>query len=517
MALFKKRVIKILWFLVSVTITLSTITTSCSANNNFDELQNETLTYYIDANAGNDNNSGKSPEDALPSLKRIDSIKLLPGTQILLKSGTKYLGPVVFTGSGTSMEPIIISSYGGEKRPLIEGGGKESYAVKIYNSNYLKLKNIEITNTGNKPEAGRRGVIIEAKDCRLSKHIVLDNLFIHDVNGSLVKKNGGGSAILWRNHGDNIKTKFDSLIIENCYIKDCTRNAINSKSGYCSRDKWHPSTNVIIRNNLIEGVPGDGIVPIGTKGALIEHNIMRDCPDIMPLGDAAAGIWPWSSDNTLIQFNEVSGHKAKWDAQGFDSDWNCQNTTIQYNYSHDNYGGFLLICNNGGNYESPINIGTINTIVRYNISVNDGIRPYESDRRGFFSPTMHISGPVENNIIHSNIIIVPEKSTAEIDRTIVQMDNWGGPWPFKSIFYKNHFCLAEQSKFHYGESSNTFAKQNIITDKGFDLIETDDNIPDWAKPYTGSIDDNYIQKLTEKFFDDDEVMINKLKELTGSN
>ena len=33
----------------------------------------------------------------------------------------------------------------------------------------------------------------------------------------------------------------------------------------------------------------------------------------------AAGIWPWSCDNTLVQFNEVSGHKAPWDAQGFDS------------------------------------------------------------------------------------------------------------------------------------------------------------------------------------------------------
>jgi hypothetical protein len=509
---FKKKSAKIqvFWsiFLLSLFIGMN----GCLANdeNEFEEPQNESLTYYVDANTGNDDNSGKSPGDAFASLKNISGIELLSGTKVLLKSGTKYQGPIVFAGSGTNSQPIIISTYGGEEKPLIEGKGVEKYAVKIYNSSYLELKNIEITNTGDEPEAGRRGVIVEAKDCNVSKHIILDNLFIHDVNGSLVKKNGGGSAILWRNHGNNIKTKFDSLIIENCYIKDCTRNAINSKSGYCSRDKWHPSTNVIIRNNLIEGVPGDGIVPIGTKGALIEHNIMRDCPDNMPLGDAAAGIWPWSSDNTLIQFNEVSGHKAKWDAQGFDSDWNCQNTTIQYNYSHDNYGGFLLICNNGGNYESPINIGTINTIVRYNISVNDGIRPYESDRRGYFSPTMHISGPVENNIIHSNIIIVPEKSAAEIDRTIVQMDNWGGPWPFKSIFYKNYFALTNKGEFDYGESSNTFAKENIITDKDFGLSETNsDEIPEWAKPYTGDIDSGYVQKLIDKFFKDD----NKIKEV----
>lgn len=80
---------------------------------------------------------------------------------------------------------------------------------------------------------------------------------------------------------------------------------------------------------------------------MIEYNVMRDCPDMLPDTEAAAGIWPWSCDNTLVQFNEVSGHKAPWDAQGFDSDWNCRGTVIQYNYSHDNYGGLVLVCNDG--------------------------------------------------------------------------------------------------------------------------------------------------------------------------
>ena len=81
---------------------------------------------------------------------------------------------------------------------------------------------------------------------------------------------------------------------------------------------------------LIEDVPGDGIVPIGCDGALIEYNLMRNCPGTLPHSEAAAGFWPWSCDNTVMQFNEVSDHKAPWDAQGFDSDYNCRNTTIQY-------------------------------------------------------------------------------------------------------------------------------------------------------------------------------------------
>jgi len=485
---------------------------ACSSNNEIEIPQIDELTFYIDANSGNNQNSGNSPEDALTSLSRFNNTELLPGTKILIKSGTKYSGPIIFKGNGTSSLPILISSYGGDEKPLIEGKGKEKFAVKIFNSSYLEFKNIEITNTGNEPEAERRGVIIEAKDCELSKHIILDNLFIHDVNGILVKKKGAGSAILWQNHGTYHKTKFDSLIIQNCHIKNCTRNAINSR-GYTNRENWYPSSNVIIRNNLIEGVPGDGIVPIGTDGTIIEYNVMRDCPDVMPKGDAAAGIWPWSSDNTLIQFNEVSGHKAKWDAQGFDSDWNCLNTTIQYNYSHDNYGGFLLVCNNGNTINTPGNIGTKNTIVQYNISVNDGIRPYET-HRSWFSPIMHISGPVENTLLFSNIFIIPEKQKAEIDRTIVQMDNWGGPWPNLTFFYKNIFSLSEVGEMKYGKDKETFAKENNIVHKEFGLNEDNAReIPDWAAPYTNSLDTEFKTKLINAFFKDNDEMKKVISEL----
>ncbi|UCF52050.1 MAG: hypothetical protein JSV48_22540, partial [Bradyrhizobium sp.] len=112
-------------------------------------------------------------------------------------------------------------------------------------------------------------------------------------------------------------------------LRNCTRNGINMR-GYSNRRDWHPNLNVVIRGNLLEGIAGDGIVPIACDGALVERNRMRDCPRMLPAGEAAAGIWPWSSDNTVIQFNEVSDHKAPWDAQGFDSGWNCRNTLIQY-------------------------------------------------------------------------------------------------------------------------------------------------------------------------------------------
>ncbi len=273
-----------------------------------------------------------------------------------------------------------MASYGKGAKPIINGWGK-------------------------KRQARRTGVTIKAIDVGELHNIELSNLEIYNVNGSLIKKEGGGAAILIRNGGDIYPIRFIGLKITNNHIHHSGRNGI-SFHGNSRRDKWFPNLDVLVKANLIEQVPGDGIVVIASDGAIIEHNILRDFPATLPQGDAAAGIWPWSADNTIIQFNKVSGHKAKWDGQGFDSDFNSFGTIIQYNYSHDNYGGFLLVCNKGQKLGKN-NKGTVDTIIRGNVSINDGIRPYPT-HAGVFSPTFHITGPVENTQIYNNIIIVPK-------------------------------------------------------------------------------------------------------------
>jgi len=86
-------------------------------------------------------------------------------------------------------------------------------------------------------------------------------------------------------------------------------------------------------------------------------------------------------DNTLIQFNEVSGVKGMKDGQAFDSDAYTSNTTFQYNYTHDNDGGFMLVCcfENKG------------TVIRYNISQNDRTRLF------------HMAGSNEDVRIYNNV------------------------------------------------------------------------------------------------------------------
>ncbi len=454
-------------------------------------------TFYVDPAGGSDRNSGSSPGRAWATLEKVNGQEFEPGDKILFKSGAVFTGQLELKSSGSKGYPVIASSYGGNKKPLIQGNGVKQYAVLIKNAGYIKISKLEITNTGKEREAGRTGVLIEAKDYGEMHDIVLDSLEIHDVNGSLVKEIGGGSAILWLNGGDSIPSRFIGLTIENCYLHDCGRNGIIS-NGYAGRDHWYPSLDVAIRGNLLERIPGDGIVPIGCDSALIEYNIMRDCPDTLSYEEAAAGIWPWSCDNTIIQYNEVSGHKARWDGQGFDSDYNCSGTIIRYNYSHDNYGGFLLVCNDGNSLGKNWNHGTKNSLIEFNLSVNDGIRPYPTKQAGWFSPVFHITGPVENTTISNNVVLSPSKNSPAIPSEMIHMGDWGSAWPQNTTIERNHFFAAADSTFSWGKAQNTSFEKNEEQPIGQISDKTVLSILDSLAQYSPDGDRQRYEKL-EKF------------------
>lgn len=412
--------------------------------------------YYLDVTNGDDSRNGLSEATAWKSLSKLRDVKLNPGDRVLLKRGDTFRGELEISGQGTAGNRIYIEAYGEGNKPCIAGHDTSLYAVRILNSDYLTLRNVEITNTGKERKPHRTGLKIECRNYGVSRNIVIDGVDIRDVNGSLVKEKGGGSGILVVNGGKEVISVFDSLTIENCRIRRCARNAM-IWSGYSSRENWHPSKHTVIRKNLIEEVPGDGIVPIGCDSTLIEYNVMRNCPATLPDTEAAAGIWPWSCDNTVIRFNEVSDHKAPWDAQGFDSDWNCRNTLIQYNYSHDNDGGMVLICNSGDSPAS-FNAGNVGTVVRYNISVNDGLR-IRPTRAGMFSPLVHVAGPVKNTTISRNIIHAGRKAVKEADRSMMTFNSWGG-YPDSTFVRENIFYTPETSTFNFTRSTNNVFEGN---------------------------------------------------------
>ena len=393
-------------------------------------LRENTDTYYIDSESGNDSNDGKSKNEAWKSLSKVSSLKLLPGDQVLLKRGCTFNETFLIDESqGTKKQHILISTYGNGDKPKIVGPGNSQYGVQVRNCEYITIEDLDIKNHGTDPELrDRMGLNIHLENYGVAHNIEIKGLDIHDLNGRLWKGEGAGVAIRFTLTKGDVINWFDGILIEGCTVRNCTRNGI-SFSGNYERDHRYPHKNVVIRENLFEGVPGDGITVGSCEGALVEYNVMRDCPD--PWGgqhNAAAGMWPWSSDKTIIQFNEVSGHKATWDGQGFDADYNCIGTTIRYNYSHDNYGGFLLICDDGS-ARKTYSAGNKDTKIYGNVSYNDGIRPYKRPKDDkWYSPGIHISGPVEDCEVYNNIIYLCERAAdlPKQDKRFIHANGWAG-------------------------------------------------------------------------------------------
>jgi len=343
-------------------------------------------TWHVDAVRGDDGNSGATPDQALRSLARLAGAPVMPGDSVLLAAGSVWTEPLLITRSGREGAPIVYGRYGEGVRPRIDAGGIAENAVTIRNAEYVTLSGLEITNQS-ATTAIRRGVHVIARDAGVVRGIIVRDLYIHDVTGTNGRKDNGG--IVFEVAATRIPTRFEGVTIERNLIWRVDRSGVAGISDQISRARWFPSRFVVIRDNVVEDVGGDGIVVRGTDGALIEHNIVRHAA--ARANAYSAGIWQWSTDNTLIQLNEAAFTHGLLDGQGFDSDFNSRRTVIAHNFSHDNEGGFLLLCTPVQRNDAE-NLGNIGTVARHNVSRNDRTRIFQL---GGASDAL-----IANNVVH---------------------------------------------------------------------------------------------------------------------
>ena len=337
-------------------------------------------TYYIDARGGNDSASGLEPSSAWKTLEKVNETTFQPGDRILFKAGETWEGQLWPKGSGSEGKPIVIDRYGEGADPYIKGNVKAGAAVYLYNQEYWEINHLEITNTSD-VKGDRQGICFENKDAGTLRHIYIKNCNIHDVTGVEIttgvgtsKCNGGIiGKISTKNPSTGegaVKSKWEDILIDGNSVKDLGREGIYFYSYWSVRwnldepdaGEYYPSEKVVVSNNKVENIDGDGIVITCCDGAIVERNFVR-AANSRPNGKYHAGVWMWSSDNCIFRYNEVCETKTTLDGMAFDFD-NCTTGNIyEYNYSHDNEGGFILLCSSNKNS---------NNIVRYNLSVNDG-------------------------------------------------------------------------------------------------------------------------------------------------
>ena len=356
--------------------------------------------YYLNSISGSDANSGLSEKRPWKSLEKINQFKFKPGDTIYLLPDSEFVGQFKPSVSGKKGAPITLTTLTPEKEmPKIDAEGQFPSAIHLENVSHWIIDGIEITNTGKTPEAKRMGIYLASKNHGIVEAITLRNLFIHDVNGVVSKELGGGFGIKWEAISNKKKSSFDGILIVDCTLLRCDRNAIAGGLNPWT-DLTNLSKNVVIRNNTIIDVGGDGIIIVGCDGALVEYNRIYGARNRFDISSKkmtqyagpSVGIWPWSSLNTHVRFNEVWGYEGTFDGQGYDSDFNCSGTLFEFNFSSNNAGGFFLVCNWGEHEVEGRSIGNTGTVIRHNISFNDRLR-------GFV-----LNGPIESVLISENII-----------------------------------------------------------------------------------------------------------------
>lgn len=359
-------------------------------------------TYYVDSAAGNDRNDGRSPQKAWRSLDKAGSIGYAAGDRLLLKRGSVLKGALALKASGAEGSPVVVDAYGKGEMPVIDSAGYPA-GIAIEGCRYLEVNNVAVTADGSDVpgKAGRYGVLITSGDAA-SQHVYLRGLYIHDIFAAKTNENGLGDGIHVQASGQGT---LRDLLIENCRIERTAAIGIAIRG---RKDPEYAINGIRILNNRFKDIGGPGMNPSTVKGLVVRGNVVDGSGSSVDkrMRARGSGIWPWGSEDVLIERNTFMHARGKADSCGMHIDFNCRNVVVQYNLSIDNAGGFVEIL--GNDY---------NCAYRYNISINDGFRIKGKDGASQDGKTIWLSsytgdkgvkqGPF-NSYIYNNTVYVKQ-------------------------------------------------------------------------------------------------------------
>ena len=269
------------------------------------------------------------------SLVAANARVLAPGERLLLRRGSQCTGTLAPQGSGTARQPVVIGAYGVGPRPRVVATGED--AVLLANISHVVLGDLEVTNPGTAP-ARRRGVHLLA-NATVVHDVTVRDMWVHDVAGDLHKDFGGSGGIQMDATGSGppgaLRRCADRQQPDRARVAQRhLHRRVGQRDAPRAGEPWpEASTHVVVRGNRLAHLAGDGIVPTGTDGAAVEHNVVVDgnaagTPWNGPNPVCNAGIWAFNANSTVIQYNEVSHMQFNGcDGTGFDVDYDQDGTT----------------------------------------------------------------------------------------------------------------------------------------------------------------------------------------------
>ena len=347
-------------------------------------------TYFISSSLGNDSNSGLSLQNPIKTISRLNAFNFYPGDSILFKSQDTFHGMFWLKGSGDLTHPIVVDTYGGIEKAIINGDGYQS-SILLYNDDYISINNLEIFNYNSHLDSlgnikllpgfsGSSNTWGSGKNIRFGIKIVassrsltgfsMNNLKIHDIYPSpvLSQNTHKGYGIKFETQSDTVNSLLNiisNVEISHSDFSQTGHYGIWIKSIGLNNIDSVKNTDFQILDCNFENTGGSGFVPNKSKNILVQNCSFNHTGSSLDsrMWKRGSGLWTFDCKDVIVQHNYFMNAHGPQDSYGAHIDYGNENVVFQYNYSYNNEGGFVEIL--GDN---------INCGYRYNISVNDGYR-----------------------------------------------------------------------------------------------------------------------------------------------
>ncbi|MEM8947163.1 MAG: hypothetical protein AAGD11_18460, partial [Planctomycetota bacterium] len=357
-----------------------------------------------------------------------------PGDNIYFERGKSFNGMFAPTVVGTARQPINISAFGTGDRPVINNNGvvhphptrsgaTVSAGVLLFNSEYVELRDLEVTNTNGSVQSGDLfGIYVLGEDTgKYHNHIYIENNYVHSVNPGVAGKRRGGIHLHGYSPTSSQTATYNDVRIVNNVVDDVGGVGIGTDvddlvdaHDFVGTHRENAITNLYVAHNWVGNTGRNTVIARDSDYAVYEYNTSANSSR----HDTGHSFFNFRTIGLTFQFNEAYGNTGPGnepDRGGFDADYNSRDTVIQYNYSHSNnwFAGIMKRPN-------------ADVTIRYNLSVNDELGAYFY---GFEDDSDLTDLKVYNNTHYFDANINPEILVR--DRT-----------PIESTFNNNIFYAA---------------------------------------------------------------------------
>jgi Right handed beta helix region len=407
-------------------------------------------TYHVDCGttkAGGDG-SAASP---LSSLREVDSLELRAGDRVLFRRGSECRGVLQPNGSGRKGEPIRIGAYGAGKLPRIQVSATDEAAVKLFNQEYWEISSLEI-------QGGTQYGIFIGGDAGTMHHILLRDLVVHDVRGTLKRKESGLVVIAPKGKS----AAFDDVELDGIQAWNTSQWAGIVISGLSLET---PIAHVRVSNSIVHDVQGDGIVLFNVKDGVISRSVAwhTGMQHAESIGTPNA-IWTWHCVDCLVEQNEAFlADSPGVDGGAFDIDYGNTRNTVRENFGHDTQGYCVSVFGAEGT--------TISSAVADNLCLNNGMSPRLAQRQGAILIMTWKQGSIDGVEVRGNQIEwlpggeaaaiqagadLQAKGVRVVDNHIWSVGTTFVDPGFKYIGEKNRYVLAGNDNRSLAEAKQKF-------------------------------------------------------------